>query len=73
MDANRNASGLTAEEIIRICRSEIESIHNLQYLLVADADDPEMVRQHTELLGKQLRTMTDLLCRRVPTFETAPR
>lgn len=64
MNVNGEDSRLTAEEIITLCRSEIESIHNLQYLLTADADNPHLVRRYAAMLGKQLVTVTDLLCRR---------
>ena len=64
MNANDEDSVLAAEEIIRLCRSEIESIHNLQYLLLADADHADKIRQYAEMLGVQLNTVTDLLCRR---------
>ena len=64
MNANGEDSVLTAEEIIRLCRAEIESIHNLQYLIKADADNPHLVRRYVAMLGQQLDTMTDLLCRR---------
>jgi hypothetical protein len=74
MNANDEDSGLTAEEIIRLCRSEIEAIHNLQYLLAADADNPHKVRGYAALLGQQLGTITELLCRRsVRDVETTSR
>jgi hypothetical protein len=64
MNANGENFDLTAEEIIRLCRAEIETLHNLQYLLTADADSPHQVRRYAAMLGEQLGTMTDLLCRK---------
>lgn len=65
MKANGEDSGLSAEGIIRLWRGEIESMHNLQYLLTADADNPHQVRRYAAMLGEQLSTVTDLLCRRM--------
>jgi hypothetical protein len=70
MNAYNDSSHFTAEEIIRRCRAEIEYTHNLQYLITADADNPHLVRRYSAMLGEQLGTLTDLLCRRTVKAET---
>ena len=52
----------TIEEVLVICRTDLEALFNLQYLLRADADRPDSTRWYSELMLSHLTRMNELLC-----------
>jgi hypothetical protein len=52
----------TIEEVMVLCRTDLEALFNLQYLFCADADRPESTRWYSELMLSYLNRMNELLC-----------
>jgi hypothetical protein len=51
----------TVEEIVTLCRSELEVMFNLQYLFMVDAHSPDKVRAYAQLMRKHLERMESIL------------
>lgn len=54
----RNTAGQFALEIMHELRNPLETLTNLNYLILQCADDPETVRQYARLGDEQLRNLT---------------
>lgn len=52
-------------EIIAICRTDLEILYNLHYLLRLEADTPEQVHRYAELIFGQVRNIDDVICSRL--------
>jgi hypothetical protein len=52
----------TIEEVLVICRTDLEALFNLQFLFRADADRPDSTRWYSELMLSHLTRMNELLC-----------
>ena len=52
----------TIEEVLVVCRTDLEALFNLQYLFRADADHPDSTRWYSELMLSHLNRMNELLC-----------
>ena len=52
----------TIEEVLVVCRTDLEALFNLQYLFRADADRPDSTRWYSELMLLHLTRMNELLC-----------
>ena len=52
----------TIEEVLVVCRTDLEVLFNLQYLFRADADRPDFTRWYSELMLSNLNRLNELLC-----------
>jgi len=52
----------TPEEIIALCRSDLEVLYNLEFLFLADAEDSDRVRVYADLMSLHLERMDRILC-----------
>jgi hypothetical protein len=57
-------SSLTPEDILEICRTNVEALHNLHYLMKAHVDVPRLLTFDLDLMNTHLQKMTDELCRK---------
>jgi hypothetical protein len=54
---------VSAEEALELCRTDVEAMHNLQYL-VADLVQPsETLQTYLKEIDRHLQHLTDVLCR----------
>ncbi len=56
----------TPEEIIALCRSDLEVLYNLEFLFRADAEDSEKVRVYAQLMSLHIERMDQILCGKLP-------
>jgi hypothetical protein len=52
----------TVEEIISLCRMDLEVLFNLQYLFMVDAHAPDKVVAYADLMSQHLERMEAILC-----------
>jgi hypothetical protein len=63
---NDNDIRPTAEEIISLCRSDLEAMYNLEYLFRIDAEAPANILEYARLMSLHLKRMEGMLCSRLP-------
>jgi len=56
---------VTPEQILGVCRTNVEALHNLKFLINENVADPEAVASYLEMMDKHLQNMTDELCRKL--------
>jgi hypothetical protein len=57
-------SDLTPEEILAICRTNVEALHNLHYLMKLHVAETRLLTHDLGLMELHLKKMTDELCRK---------
>ena len=56
----------TAEEIIALCKSDLEVLYNLEFLFRVDAEDSDRVRVYARLMSLHLERIDQILCGKLP-------
>lgn len=51
----------TVEEIVTLCRSDLDVMFNLQYLFMVDAHSPDQVRVYAQMMHEHLKRMGSIL------------
>ena len=56
---------VTPKQILDVCRTNVEALHNLKFLMNENVADPEAMASYLEMMDKHLQNMTDELCRKL--------
>jgi hypothetical protein len=60
------------EKIVEVCRTNVEALHNLQFLMFAHVTEPDHLSEYLEIMNEHLQKMTDVLCRKTLTNSMTP-
>jgi hypothetical protein len=60
------------EKIVKVCRTNVEALHNLQFLMFAHVTEPDHLSEYLEIMNEHLQKMTDVLCRKTLTNSMTP-
>ena len=66
-------SFLTPKQVLEICRTNVEALHNLHYLMEIHVTDPARLSIYLKTMQDHLQKMTDELCRKPELNEAAAR
>jgi hypothetical protein len=58
-------TSITPEQILAVCRTNVEAMHNLAFLMKEHISDPEALANHFRSLDGHLLNMTNELCRKL--------
>jgi hypothetical protein len=58
-------NSLTTEQVLEICRTNVEALHNLHYIMKAHVDVPRLLLFDLDLMNSHLQKMTNELCRKI--------
>jgi hypothetical protein len=64
-DTNISRNAIPLEKIVDVCRTNVEALHNLHFLMTAHIKDPEHLTVDLGVMNVHLQAMTDELCRKV--------
>ena len=64
-DPNISLDAIPLEKIVDVCRTNVEALHNLHFLMAAHIKEPEHLTDDLKLMDAHLQAMTDELCRKV--------
>jgi hypothetical protein len=63
-NSDRQITHAEYEQIREVCRENIESLHNLVFLLRQHRAQPDQVDRYTTTIQSHLEKITDALCRK---------
>ena len=63
-NSDRRITHAEYEQIREVCRENIESLHNLVFLLRQHRAQPDQVDRYTTTIQSHLEKITDALCRK---------
>jgi hypothetical protein len=66
-------SSLTPDQILEVCRTNVEALHNVYFLLNAHVNAPNLLKDDLVLMSSHLESMTDSLCREPEKVKAAAR
>lgn len=58
-------SAIDPSAILDICRTNVEALHHLKYLMSQEIEKPELLAKYLIVMEIHLQNMTDELCRKV--------
>ena len=58
-------TSVTVEQILEVCRTNVEALHNLKFLMDAHLADPEAMATYLGIMDKHLQGMTGELCKKL--------
>lgn len=61
---NVSLNAIPLERIVDVCRTNVEALHNLQFVMCAHIKEPEQLTVDLKLMDAHLQAMTDELCRK---------
>jgi hypothetical protein len=59
----RKVEGLSENEVLDLCRSEVETMHNVHYLMSRPDVPRDTLQRYLADLSRSLEHLTDILCR----------
>ena len=59
----RKIEGLTDQEVLALCRLEVETMQNVHYLMSRPDVDRDAMQGHLADMSKALESLTNILCR----------
>ena len=63
MDGSEDQAVRILERVAGVCRTNIESLHNLRYLMGEHINRPAFLLEYLQAMEVHLQAMTDELCR----------
>jgi hypothetical protein len=58
-------TSVTPQRVLEVCRTNVEALHNLKFLMNASVTDAEAMATYLEIMDKHLQNMTNELCRKL--------
>jgi hypothetical protein len=58
-------TSVTPQQVLEVCRTNVEALHNLKFLMNANLTDAEAMATYLEIMDKHLQNMTNELCRKL--------
>lgn len=59
----RKVEGLSENEVLDLCRSEVETMHNVHYLMSCPDVPRDTMQRYLADMSRSLEHLTDILCR----------
>ena len=63
VESNQPAKAVSVEEMLELCRTDVEALHNLQHIVVELVEPSEPLQTYLREIDRHLQHLTDVLCR----------